>query len=78
MSKLIAYVGRNHVANFEGGGISIFEVSRDGSSITPLDGGVEGMPKRAGYLTYAPRPASSTRSTNGRPMDEDPRNRPRA
>jgi len=25
--RLIAYVGCNHVANFEGGGISVFEVS---------------------------------------------------
>jgi len=68
--KLIAYVGRNHVANFEGGGISIFEVSADGSSITPLPGGVDDMPKRAGYLTYAPKSkvlyAVDERKTDGR------------
>ncbi len=68
--KLIAYVGRNHVANFEGGGISVFEVAQDGSSITPLPGGVEDMPKRAGYLTYAPKAkvlyAVDERKTDGR------------
>jgi 6-phosphogluconolactonase len=68
--KLIAYVGRNHVANFEGGGISVFEVSTDGSSITPLAGGAEGMPKRAGYLAYAPKAkvlySVDERKTDGR------------
>jgi len=68
--RLIAYVGRNHVDKFEGGGISIFELSRDGSSITPLPGGVEGMPKRAGYLAYAPKAgvlyAVDERKTDGR------------
>lgn len=68
--KLIAYVGRNHVANFEGGGISVFEVSADGSSITPLAGGVEDMPKRAGYLAYAPKAkvlySVDERKTDGR------------
>ena len=68
--KLIAYVGRNHVANFEGGGISVFEVSADGSSITPIPGGVEDMPKRAGYLTYSPISkvlyAVDERKTDGR------------
>jgi 6-phosphogluconolactonase len=53
--RLIAYVGRNHVAGFEGGGISVFEVTPDGSSITPLPGGVDDMPKRAGYLDYSPK-----------------------
>jgi len=53
--KLIAYVGRNHVADFKGGGISVFEVAPDGSSITPLPGGVDDMPKRAGYLDYSPK-----------------------
>ena len=70
MSKLIAYVGRNHVDKFEGGGISVFEVSADGSSITPLPGGVENMPKRAGYLAYAPKNkvlyAVDERKTDGR------------
>ena len=70
MSKLIAYVGRNHVDKFEGGGISVFEVSADGSSITPLPGGVEDMPKRAGYLAYAPKSevlyAVDERKTDGR------------
>ena len=56
--RLIAYVGRNHVDRFEGGGISVFEISADGSSITPLAGGVEDMPKRAGYLAYAPKARS--------------------
>jgi hypothetical protein len=46
--KLIAYVGRNYVADFKGGGISIFEVAPDGSSITPLPGGANDRPKRAG------------------------------
>ncbi len=68
--RLIAYVGRNHVANFEGGGISVFELSRDGSNITPLPGGTEGMPKRAGYLAYAPKAgvlyAVDERKTDGR------------
>jgi 6-phosphogluconolactonase len=68
--RLIAYVGRNHVDRFEGGGISIFEISADGSSITPLPGGVEDMPKRAGFLTYAPRAkvlyAVDERKTDGR------------
>jgi 6-phosphogluconolactonase len=68
--RLIAYVGRNHVDRFEGGGISVFEISADGSSITPLAGGVEDMPKRAGYLTYAPKAgilyAVDERKTDGR------------
>jgi 6-phosphogluconolactonase len=70
MSRLIAYVGRNHVDKFEGGGISVFEVSADGRNITPLPGGVEGMPKRAGYLAYAPKAkvlyAVDERKTDGR------------
>jgi 6-phosphogluconolactonase len=70
MSKLIAYVGRNHVDKFEGGGISVFEISADGSSIKPLPGGVEGKPKRAGYLAYAPKAkvlyAVDERKTDGR------------
>jgi 6-phosphogluconolactonase len=68
--RLIAYVGRNHVDKFEGGGISVFEISANGSSITPLAGGVEDMPKRAGYLTYAPKAgilyAVDERKTDGR------------
>jgi len=68
--KLIAYVGRNHVADFKGGGISIFEVARDGSSITPLPGGVDDMPKRAGYLDYSPKSkvlySVDERKTDGR------------
>ena len=67
--KLIAYVGCNHVANFEGGGISVFEVSEDGSSIK-LTGGVKDKPKRAGYLDYAPKSkvlyAVDERKTDGR------------
>lgn len=70
MSKLIAYVGRNHIADFSGGGISVFEVSKDGTKITPLEGGSEGMPKRAGYLAYAPKSgtlyAVDERKTDGR------------
>ena len=70
MSKLIAYVGRNHVADFLGGGISVFEVSKDGTKITPLEGGSEGMPKRAGFLAYAPKSATlyavDERKTDGR------------
>jgi 6-phosphogluconolactonase len=52
--RLFAYVGCNHVANFEGGGIAVFEVSEDGSKLTHT-GGVKDNPKRAGYLTYAPK-----------------------
>jgi 6-phosphogluconolactonase len=55
MSKLIAYVGRNHIGDGSGGGIDVFEVSRDGSKITPLAGGIKDMPKRAGFLAYAPK-----------------------
>lgn len=55
MSKLIAYVGRNHIAGFKGGGIDVFEVSRDGSKITPLENGIKDEPKRAGFLSYAPK-----------------------
>ncbi len=70
MSKLIAYVGRNHIADFSGGGISVFEVSKDGAKITPLEGGSEGMPKRAGFLAYAPKSgtlyAVDERKTDGR------------
>jgi 6-phosphogluconolactonase len=69
MSKLIAYVGCNHVANFAGGGIKIFEVSEDGSKITPI-GGVDDKPKRPGYLAYAPKAqvlyACDERKTDGR------------
>jgi len=67
--RLIAYVGCNHVANFEGGGISVFEVSEDGSSIK-LTSSVKDMPKRAGYLAYAPKYkvlyAVDERKTDGR------------
>ena len=67
--KLIAYVGCNHVANFEGGGISVFEVSEDGRSLA-LTGSVKDKPKRAGYLDYAPRAkvlyAVDERKTDGR------------
>jgi 6-phosphogluconolactonase len=67
--KLIAYVGCNHVANFQGGGISVFEVSEDGSSIK-LISSVKDMPKRAGYLAYAPKYnvlyAVDERKTDGR------------
>ena len=70
MSKLIAYVGRNHVDKFEGGGIDVFEVAKDGSSITPLAGGAKDMPKRAGYLAYAPKAgilySVDERKTDGR------------
>jgi 6-phosphogluconolactonase len=69
MSKLIAYVGCNHVANFAGGGIKIFEVSEDGSKITAI-GGVDDKPKRPGYLAYAPKAgvlyACDERKTDGR------------
>ncbi len=69
MSKLIAYVGCNHVANFAGGGIKIFEVSEDGSKITAI-GGVDDRPKRPGYLAYAPKAgvlyACDERKTDGR------------
>jgi 6-phosphogluconolactonase len=70
MSKLIAYIGRNHVGGFKGGGIDILEVSADGSSITPLPGGAVDMPKRAGYLAYAPKAgvlySVDERKTDGR------------
>jgi len=67
--KLIAYVGRNHVDKFEGGGISVFEVSEDGRSLA-LTGSVKDKPKRAGYLDYAARAkvlyAVDERKTDGR------------
>ncbi len=67
--KLIAYVGCNHVANFVGGGISVFEVSEDGSNLT-LTGSVKDNPKRAGFLAYAPEAkvlyAVDERKTDGR------------
>jgi len=70
MSKLIAFVGRNHVDKFEGGGIDVFEVAKDGSAITPLNNGVKDMPKRAGYLSYAPKSgilySVDERKTDGR------------
>jgi len=70
MGKLIAYVGRNHIGDFSGGGIDIFEVSKDGTSITPLQGGSKDIPKRAGYLAYAPKTgtlyAVDERKTDGR------------
>jgi 6-phosphogluconolactonase len=69
MGKLIAYVGCNHVANFQGGGIKIFEVSEDGSKLTPI-GSVDEKPKRPGYLAYAPKAkvlyACDERKTDGR------------
>jgi 6-phosphogluconolactonase len=67
--KLIAYVGCNHVANFAGGGISVFEVSEDGSKLA-LTSSVKDRPKRAGYLAYAPKAkvvyAVDERKTDGR------------
>jgi len=67
--KLIAYVGCNHVANFVGGGISVFEASEDGSSLT-LTSSVKDKPKRAGYLAYEPKSkvlyAVDERKTDGR------------
>ncbi len=67
--RLIAYVGCNHVANFQGGGISIFEVSADGSRLD-LIGSTGDQPKRAGYLAYSPRCsvlyAVDERKTDGR------------
>jgi 6-phosphogluconolactonase len=55
MSKLIAYVGRSHIAGFKGGGIDAFEVSADGTKITPLGNGSKDEPKYAGFLAYAPK-----------------------
>jgi 6-phosphogluconolactonase len=55
MSKLIAYVGRSHIAGFKGGGVDIFEISRDGTKITPLGTGSKDEPKYAGFLAYAPK-----------------------
>ena len=70
MSKLIAYVGSNHIGDFSGGGISVFEISKDGGKITPLEGGVKDIPKRAGYLAYAPKAgvlySVDERKTDGR------------
>ena len=66
--KLIVYVGCNHVANFEGGGISAFEVSEGGSKLN-LISSVD-KPKRAGFLSYAPTVkvlyAVDERKTDGR------------
>ena len=55
MGKLIAYVGRSHVAGFKGGGIDVFEISADGTKITPLGNGSVDEPKYAGFLAYAPK-----------------------
>lgn len=70
MSKLIAFVGRNHIGDFSGGGIDVFEVAKDGSKITPLAGGSVDHPKRAGFLAYAPKSgtlyAVDERKTDGR------------
>ena len=70
MSRLLAYVGRNHIGDFSGGGIDIFEVSKDGSTITPLEGGSVDTPKRAGFLAYAPTSGTlysvDERKTDGR------------
>lgn len=52
--KLVAYVGRSHVAGFKGGGIDVFEISGDGTKITPLGNGSVDEPKYAGFLAYAP------------------------
>ena len=75
MSKLIAYIGRNHVGGFKGGGIDILEISEDGSSITPLPAAP--WTCRSGRATSPTRPrrGSSTRSTSGRPTDAAPRSR---
>jgi 6-phosphogluconolactonase len=70
MSKLIAFVGRNHIGDFSGGGIDVFEISKDGTKITPLEGGSKDCPKRAGYLAYAPKAgvlySVDERKTDGR------------
>jgi len=55
MSKLIAYVGRSNVAGFKGGGIDAFEISSDGTKITPLGNGSKDEPKSCGFLAYAPK-----------------------
>ncbi len=69
--KLIAYVGRNHVANFEGGGVSVFEVSADGSSITPLPAVWRICRRGQGISPMHQKRKSSIRLTKGKPMDED-------
>lgn len=53
--RLIAYVGRSHIAGFKGGGIDVFEVSEGGKKITPLGNGSVDEPKYAGFLSYAPK-----------------------
>ena len=55
MSRLIAYVGRSHIAGFKGGGIDVFEISADGTKITALGNGSVDEPKYAGFLAYAPK-----------------------
>ena len=55
MSRLIAFVGRSHIAGFEGGGVDVFEISADGTKITPLENGSRDEPKYAGFLAYAPK-----------------------
>ncbi|NTV89616.1 MAG: lactonase family protein [Clostridiales bacterium] len=52
---MIAYVGRSHIPGFQGGGIDVFEVSNDGTKITPLNNGSKDEPKYAGFLDYAPK-----------------------
>jgi 6-phosphogluconolactonase len=55
MSRLIAYVGRSHVAGFKGGGIDVFEIGEGGKTMTPLGNGSVDEPKYAGFLAYAPK-----------------------
>ena len=55
MSRLIAFVGRSHIAGFKGGGIDVFEISESGAKITPLGNGSVDEPKYAGFLAYAPK-----------------------
>ncbi len=47
MRRIIAYVGKGT------GGIEVFEISRDGKSILPLEGGIAGKPEYAGFLAYS-------------------------
>jgi 6-phosphogluconolactonase len=65
---LVAYVGSYSSASGAGGGIDVFDVSADGSRLTPLSRADE--PKEAGYLAYAPSwgtlYAVDERKTDGR------------
>jgi 6-phosphogluconolactonase len=67
-TRLIAFVGSYGTADGGGGGIDVFEVSSDGTRLTPISR--VDNPAQAGYLVYAPTLqtlyAVDERKTDGR------------